>query len=119
MARWGVSLNVGTYVGRRDPRFLALAARAGLEARPLRRFVANSGLQRHMRFLGAVHSEEVQALLAAADILFLPSAREGLALMLQEAMAMGTVPAAAGGQAELVTPECGYLLPHGEGEIEA
>lgn len=36
-----------------------------------------------------------------------------------EAMAMGLVPVGAhvGGQSELVTPECGFLIPHGPNEL--
>src|SRR5262249_53431366 len=53
-------------------------------------------------------------------ILVQPSAHEGLALVLYEAMAMRTVPVAAavGGQAELVTPDCGVLIPRDEQEKE-
>jgi hypothetical protein len=58
--------------------------------------------------------------MAAADILLLPSQREGIALTLYEAMATGVVPVAAqvGGHAELVTPNCGILIAHGPHEQE-
>lgn len=41
-------------------------------------------------------------------------------MAIYEAMAMESVPVGAdvGGQRELVTPECGYLIPHGEKEID-
>jgi glycosyltransferase involved in cell wall biosynthesis len=50
--------------------------------------------------------------MAATDIFFLPSQWEGIALTLFEAMAMQLVPVAAdvGGQRELVTPDCGFLI---------
>ena len=61
----------------------------------------------------------MQELQAAADIFFLPSKYEGLSLALYEAMAMKTVPVAAdvGGQRELVTSDCGFLVPGGDDEI--
>ena len=70
--------------------------------------------------LGTVgHGTWLQAL-AAADIFLLPSAYEGISVALQEAMALGVVPvtAAVGGQEESVTPECGFLIPRGEHELE-
>jgi hypothetical protein len=55
----------------------------------------------------------VKRLMKAADIFFLPSRWEGIALSLYEAMASGlaVVGADVGGQRELVTPECGILVP--------
>jgi hypothetical protein len=62
----------------------------------------------------------MRELLAAADVFFLPSQWEGIALTLFEAMAMQVVPVAAdvGGQRELVRPECGFLIPQGENELQ-
>jgi hypothetical protein len=62
----------------------------------------------------------MRALTATADIALLPSAREGIALVLYEAMAMKTTPVAAavGGQGELITPDCGYLIEQGPDEME-
>ncbi len=50
--------------------------------------------------------------MAAADVLFVPSRSEGISLALYEAMASGTpvVGARVGGQAELVTEDCGVLV---------
>ena len=58
--------------------------------------------------------------MAAAEIFFLPSKGEGLSLMLFEAMSMqvALVAADVGGQRELVTPECGFLIPQGENELQ-
>jgi len=57
--------------------------------------------------------------MAAADILLLPSVNEGLAIVLLEALAMELVPVAAdvGGQRELLTPDCGFLIPVERQEI--
>jgi hypothetical protein len=52
-------------------------------------------------------------LMAAADICFLPSTHEGVALTLYEAMSRGAVFVGAdvGGQSEVATAECAVLLP--------
>lgn len=73
-------------------------------------------LGRRVRMLGEVASDDMRDLLAASDIFFLPSRWEGIALVFYEAMASGVVPVGAdvGGQRELVTPECGVLLPKAE-----
>jgi hypothetical protein len=70
--------------------------------------------------LGNQPHSRVRELMAAADILLLPSQREGIALVLYEAMATGVVPVAAqvGGHAELVNPSCGILIAHGPHEQE-
>ncbi|HWQ12412.1 MAG TPA: glycosyltransferase family 4 protein, partial [Roseiflexaceae bacterium] len=54
-------------------------------------------------------------------IFFLPSQQEGISLALYEAMAMGLAPVCAdvGGQRELLTPECGVLVPPGRDEARA
>lgn len=78
-------------------------------------------LLRDVRLIGTRPAERVREAMAAGDILLLPSAREGIALVLYEAMAMGLVPVAAdvGGQRELVTPDCGVLIPPSSSEEAA
>ncbi|MEW6180631.1 MAG: glycosyltransferase [Chloroflexota bacterium] len=63
-------------------------------------------------WLGSMPAEKMPSLMAAADIFFLPSQNEGIAQAIYEAMASGLVVVAArvGGQTELVTPECGFLV---------
>jgi hypothetical protein len=85
----------------------------------------HSFIQRHrlgdrLRLLGAVPSERVRDLLMAADIFFLPSKWEGIALSIYEAMACGlpVVGTDVGGQRELLTPECGVLIGRSEEETE-
>jgi glycosyltransferase involved in cell wall biosynthesis len=78
----------------------------------------------NVRYLGAKTSEEIKALLSISDISFLPSKMEGISLALYEAMAMGVVPVGAdvGGQAELITPDCGILVKRdmkGKSEAQA
>jgi glycosyltransferase involved in cell wall biosynthesis len=108
-------------LAQQEPHFVALMIGDGAEADALKAFIHKHRLQEHIHLLGALPSEEVRELMAAGDMLVLPSAVEGIALVLFEAMAMEIVPVAAavGGQAELVTPECGYLIPHGKQEVEA
>ena len=69
--------------------------------------------------LGAVGNERIRELMAVSDIFFLPSAHEGISLAIYEAMAMGLaiVGADVGGQAELVTPECGILVKRDSSEF--
>jgi glycosyltransferase involved in cell wall biosynthesis len=95
-----------------------LVAGAGQYSGFLRSFVRSHGLEGRVRLLGVVDSGRMRELLAASDVLFLPSEMEGISMAIYEAMATGVVPLAAdvGGQAELVTPECGVLVARGPGE---
>lgn len=65
-----------------------------------------------VRMLGSVAAGRMPELMAAADVFFLPSLWEGIALSIYEAMAAGlaVVGADVGGQTELVTQECGVLM---------
>jgi glycosyltransferase involved in cell wall biosynthesis len=66
-----------------------------------------------VRFLGAQPHDEVARLLAAADIMLLPSRSEGLANVWVEALASGT-PVVAGaieGADEAIEPSTGRLVP--------
>jgi len=99
-------------LARRGLAFRCLVAGAGPDFAWLCGFVREHGLADQITLLGAVDAERMRALMAAADILFLPSAYEGLALVLFEALASGVVPVTvdSGGQRELVTPDCGILI---------
>jgi glycosyltransferase involved in cell wall biosynthesis/GT2 family glycosyltransferase len=101
--------------------FVAVVAGDGPDLAALRASVTTHGLDRRVRFVGAVAPERVQALVSAADVVFLPSEMEGIALVLFEAMARGVpvVAADVGGQAEVVTSECGVLIPPGATELNA
>jgi len=99
-------------VAQRGIPFSALLIGEGPERPVLERMLRDPVL-RNVQLTGAFPPEQVREALAAADLLLLPSAREGIAIVLYEAMAMGVVPVAAdvGGQRELVTPNCGILIP--------
>jgi glycosyltransferase involved in cell wall biosynthesis len=100
-------------------KFVCLVAGDGEERSFLEYFVWRRRLGKHVRLLGEVSNDRVRELMAAADIFFLPSQWEGIALTLFEAMAMEVVPVSSdvGGQRELVTPECGFLIPLGDNEL--
>jgi len=80
-----------------------------------------AGIADRCVFLGELGEEQIRFVYAVSDIYFVPSAIEGIARTLYEAMAMECVPVVAdvGGQRELVAPECGYLVEPGAGEQEA
>lgn len=105
---------------RRGGRWVGLAAGDGEELPWLRAFVRRHALGDRVRLLGAVPTERVRDLMAAADIFFLPSQWEGIALTLYEAMAsrLAVVATDVGGQRELVTPDCGVLVPRGDEDEE-
>lgn len=93
-------------------RFTGLVAGDGPDRRSLQRLLTRRGLKGRVRVLGAVDGGGMPPLMAGSDVLFLPSRSEGIALALYEAMACGipVVGARVGGQAELVTADCGVLV---------
>jgi glycosyltransferase involved in cell wall biosynthesis/GT2 family glycosyltransferase len=103
---------------RRGVSFVCLIAGDGPLFDELSRFIQKEGLT-EVRMLGAVGNERIRELMAVSDIFFLPSAHEGISLAIYEAMAMGLaiVGADVGGQAELVTPECGILVKRDSSEF--
>ncbi len=68
---------------------LAIAGQ-GLEDANLRALAARSGVADRVHFLGSIVPEAIARLLAAADVMVLPSQREGLANVWIEALACGT-----------------------------
>jgi glycosyltransferase involved in cell wall biosynthesis/GT2 family glycosyltransferase len=101
-------------------RFLALVVGEGPYLPWMEEFVDRHRLGRHVRFLGVRRNSFVREVIAASDVLFLPSAQEGIALSFYEAMAAGVpvVGADVGGQRELVTPDCGVLIRRADEETE-
>ncbi|MGV3710699.1 MAG: glycosyltransferase family 4 protein [Gemmatimonas sp.] len=81
--------------------------------------VEKSGMKDRVEFLGELDGDMLKYVYSAADIYHAPSEIEGIARALFEAMAMQCVPVVAdvGGQRELVTDECGALIPHGPDEV--
>jgi glycosyltransferase involved in cell wall biosynthesis len=101
--------------------FAALVAGDGEDLPWLTNYLAKSNLTEDVRLLGAVSIEQMQRLMAVADIFFLPSQWEGIALSIYEAMASGVpvVGAEVGGQRELVTADCGVLIARSDEDTEA
>lgn len=98
-------------------RFVCLVAGDGPDRPFLEQFLQTHHLH-NVRMLGRVSNERIRELLAVSDMFFLPSQMEGISLAIYEAMSMGVVPVGAvvGGQAELVTPDCGVLVQRGPTE---
>ena len=80
--------------------------------------ISHLKLEPYIHLLPPVAPTEMLDFYSAADILLLPSAYEGVSLAIYEAMAMQlpVVASDVGGQAELVTPETGFLVAKGEGD---
>jgi glycosyltransferase involved in cell wall biosynthesis len=105
-------------VQKRGIDFACLVAGYGPDMGKLRSLVEAYELQDRVRLLGSIPNQKIKELMVTADIFFLPSKMEGIALTLYEAMAAGAcvVGTEVGGQAELVTPECGVLVKPAEEE---
>lgn len=99
----------------RGLRFVAFVAGEGEDRPALEKYLDEHDLRSKVRMLGAVATDDMPGLMGASDIFFLPSQWEGIALSVYESMAAGlcVVGADVGGQAELVTPEAGILIPRG------
>lgn len=100
----------------RAPRFVVLVAGDGERRDALADALAQDLRAGSARLLGTQPPERIRELMQSADVLVLPSASEGIALVLFEAMACGLAVVATdvGGQRELVTPEAGVLLAPGD-----
>jgi len=96
------------------PNATLLLAGDGPERARLERQAQASGLSDRVRFLGVQRHEALPGLIAAADVMVLPTVSEGLANVWVEALACGTpvVTSDVGGAREVVDrPEAGRLVP--------
>ena len=106
----------------RVPDATLLIAGEGPERRALAALIAARGLAARARLLGAVPPESMPELLAAADLMLLPSEREGLANVWIEALACGTpiLIADVGGAREVLDrAEAGRLVARDPSAIAA
>ncbi len=94
---------------------LAMVGGGTLEGE-LRAFTAREGLEEQVRFCGRRPHAEVPDWIAAADVLCLPSFREGCPNVVLEALASGrpVVASAVGGVPELLREDTGILVPAGD-----
>jgi glycosyltransferase involved in cell wall biosynthesis len=92
--------------------FLCIVLGDGPLLEPLKKFIYENKLEGKIWCQGAVSHEEHLNYMDAADVFFLPSANEGIALTLYESMAkeLVVVSSAVGGQPELVDESCGFLI---------
>jgi glycosyltransferase involved in cell wall biosynthesis len=96
------------------PEATLLLAGDGPDRRALEAMIGQRGLGQRVRLLGNISREEVAVLLAAADVMVLPSRSEGLANVWVEALVSGTpvVTCDVGGAREVIDrPEAGALVP--------
>lgn len=94
----------------------------GPDRRWLERRIAEPDVTGRVRLLGARPHDELPALLAAADVMVLPTASEGLANVWVEALACGTpvVTTNVGGAPEVIDrPSAGRLVPREAAAIVA
>ncbi len=99
-----------------------LIAGEGPERPALEALIADRGLASRARLLGSVAPENMPELLAAADLMLLPSEREGLANVWVESLACGTpiLIADVGGAREVLDrPEAGRLVARDPAAIAA
>ena len=73
----------------------------------------------NVQMLDSVPHQRWLDILVASDIFLMPSQYEGISIALLESMAAGVVPVVAkvGGHEEIVTPDTGVLIPHGDNEL--
>ncbi len=83
--------------------------------------IAQHGLARQITLVGWQSEAGVRAALAEATALILPSFAEGLPVVIMEAMAAArpVIATAIAGIPELITPDCGWLVPAGCAEALA
>ena len=105
---------------RRRVPFRAVIAGDGEQRAAVEDALRERGLADRVRMLGAVPTDAMPNVMSASDIFLLPSQWEGIALSLFEAMSMELVAVTAdvGGQRELLTPECGVLIPIASEQVE-
>ncbi|MBE9008023.1 glycosyltransferase family 4 protein [Fortiea sp. LEGE XX443] len=90
---------------------LHLAVVGSTDGSPFPQLAANLGVSGRVHFVG--YRRDVAEIMRAVDLFVFPSRYEACTLVLLEALASGlpVITATATGGAELVTPECGIVLP--------
>ncbi|MEH2329199.1 glycosyltransferase family 4 protein [Nostoc sp.] len=90
---------------------LHLAVVGHIEGSPFPQLAASLGLSDRVHFLG--FRRDIPEIMRSVDLFIFPSRYEACSLVLLEALSSGlpVITATATGGAELVTPECGIVLP--------
>jgi len=99
----------------RLPAFRLVVAGEGPEREKLETSARQGGVSSRVEFVGRLDQDQLAMCYSAADILVLPSSREGWPNVLLESMACGTpvVATAVGGVAEIITsPSAGRMIAH-------
>ena len=97
-------------------------AGTGPEEGRLRALAAELHVAERVHFAGSVAPEALVSLLAAADVMVLPSSREGLANAWIEALACGApliIPDVGGAREVVTTPAAGQIVPRDAAAIAA
>ncbi|MDF5735949.1 MULTISPECIES: glycosyltransferase family 4 protein [unclassified Nostoc] len=97
---------------------LHLAVVGHIEGSPFPQLAASLGLSERVHFLG--YRRDIAEIMRSVDLFVFPSRYEACTLVLLEALSSGlpVITATATGGAELVTPECGIVLPDSD-DIDA
>lgn len=97
---------------------LHLAVVGHIEGSPFPELAASLGLSDRVHFVG--FRRDIPKIMQAVDLFIFPSRYEACSLVLLEALSSGlpVITATATGGAELVTPECGIVLPNSD-DIDA
>ena len=100
--------------------FKALIIGDGEQRGQLEELLLKYQLTDNVQTFGSVSHQRWLDILAASDILLMPSEYEGISVALLEALTAGVVPVVAkvGGQEEIVSTETGILIPHGANELK-
>lgn len=105
--------DIAAHLAQKGIQFIIAIAGDGPEKELLEEKIYQKRLQRYFRFMGSLsYAANIEAI-QLADILILPSAWEGIATVLFEAMASATpvVATSVGGQQELIEEGTGILIP--------
>ncbi len=86
----------------------------------LESFLSKYQLTESVRMMAAVSHQRWLDILVASDIFLMPSEYEGISIAFLEAIIAGVVPVVAqvGGHDEIVTPDAGVLIVHGDNEAQ-
>jgi hypothetical protein len=100
--------------------FRALIIGDGELKHQFEKLIGDYQLTDSVQMLGSLAHRHWLEIIAAADVLLMPSEYEGISVALLEAIASGCVPVVAkvGGQGEIISPDMGILIPRSDNELQ-